>query len=193
MQSEFKQEQNKKNKINTNNETTPQIMKNLTTLFAVLLFMTISANVMAQNTATESATASANIVSAIDIQKNMDLTFGDIAVSGTAGQITILPQEDLDINFSVEEMELTTGTRNAAKFTITGQEDYLFSINLPETITISSGSDDMTIETLMNLNENSNTLTNGSIELYVGGTLHVNGDEDPGLFDGTFDVTVAYE
>ena len=168
-------------------------MKNLTTLFAVLLFMTISANVMAQNTATESATASANIVSAIDIQKNMDLTFGDIAVSGTAGQITILPQEDLDINFSVEEMELTTGTRNAAKFTITGQEDYLFSINLPETITISSGSDDMTIETLMNLNENNNTLTNGSIELYVGGTLHVNGDEDPGLFDGTFDVTVAYE
>ena len=169
-------------------------MKKLTAIFVVLFAVAFSSNVFAQNTDQATSTASAKVVSAISIENNRGLLFGDIAYTlGEAGTITIAAQDELDINYSVEDMELSTATRQSAKFTITGEADYLFSIVLPATVTLNSASDEMTIATSMNLSETGNELTGGSVELYVGGTLSVDAAQATEQYNGSFNVTVSYE
>lgn len=169
-------------------------MKKLTALFVVLFAVAFSSNIFAQNTATATSSSSANVVSAINIENNRGLLFGDIAYTlGEAGTITIAPQDDLDIDYSVDDMELTTATRHSANFTITGEAGYLFSVELPSTVTLNSATDQMTISTSMNLSESANTLTGGSVELYVGGTLTLDAAQATELYNGSFSVTVAYE
>lgn len=179
----------------TTKKTQHLIMKKLTTIFASIILMTLSANVMAQNTATESANASATLITAIDITKYADLEFGKIAKNAaTAGTVTITPTDELGISYSPASMSTTLADRSAAKFTITGEEGQNFAINLPSTITLNGGEgNSMVINTAMNLSAINNILSDGSVDLYVGGTLNIGTNQAITEYYGSFSVTVTYE
>ncbi len=171
-------------------------MKNITTIIAALVLTTLSINSFAQsgNSETAQASASATIIIPINIEQENDLQFGTIAKTTNGGTVTIAPQESLDIDYSPEDMETSLTARSAAKFNISGEEDATFSISIPETITLAGqGSNSMIISTTQNLSSSHNTLTGGSVVLYVGGTLTVGEDQAVGLYGSTFNVTVMYE
>ncbi len=79
-----------------------------------------------------------------------------------------------------------------AKFTIVGEADEIYGISLPN-VTLTGPGDNLTITTTMNLLTSNNTLTDGTDDLYVGGTMAVDADQVPGEYTGNFTVTVTYE
>lgn len=170
-------------------------MKNITTIIAALVLTTLSINSIAQNTANSDATASARIVTAIDITKNVDLNFGILSTTPAGGTVTITAEEEFEVSYSANNMEVPAGSPTVAKFTITGEEDAAFGVNVPASITLTEvdGSNTMTIATAKNLLTTANTLEDGSVELYVGGVLTVGANQAVGNYSGDFNVTVSYE
>lgn len=171
-------------------------MKKLTTLFAVLLFMTISANVMAQNTATVAeATASARIITKITLENSIPLNFGTIAQTVEGGTVTLSPLSD-EATYSNIKSKINSSTETRASFDVTGEAGALFSIILPSsdvTLTRASGTETMTVgdfTTEASLTEN--TLTSGESSFHVGATLNVIANQVPGNYSGSYAVTVNY-
>jgi hypothetical protein len=82
---------------------------------------------------------------------------------------------------------------NAASFDITGAPDATFTIDLPSSITLESDSDKMQVNDFVsNLGDSSVLSNEGTANLKVGATLLVEANQTPGLYEGQFDVTVAY-
>ncbi|MBN2681094.1 MAG: DUF4402 domain-containing protein, partial [Bacteroidales bacterium] len=82
---------------------------------------------------------------------------------------------------------------NAASFDIIGYPDATFTIDIPETIQILSGTDEMTVDNFVSDLGSSSALDgDGMANLKVGATLNVEANQAPGLYTGSFDVTVAY-
>jgi hypothetical protein len=89
-----------------------------------------------------------------------------------------------------------------ATYTVTGEPTYTYAITLPATITVTKAVtlETMTIGTLLAKSTSgveshtaTGTLAAGGTEAFtVGGTLTVIAAQVPGVYAGTFDVTVAY-
>ena len=149
----------------------------------------------AQNTASATASASGTIVTPIAITKNVDLNFGNIA-SGTAGTVKLEASAAATRTASTGiTLPGNTGTVTAAKFTVTGAADYAYTFTVPSTattITRQSGTETMTVD---NFTSNAGTtITGGSVEVYVGATLHVGANQVAGVYTSAtpFTVTVNY-
>jgi len=149
----------------------------------------------AQNTASATASASGTIVTPIAITKNVDLNFGNIA-SGTAGTVTLEASAAASRTASTGiTLPANTGTVTAAKFTVTGAAGYAYTFTVPSTattITRQSGTETMTVD---NFTSNAGTtITGGSVEVYVGATLHVGANQVAGVYTSAtpFTVTVNY-
>jgi hypothetical protein len=172
-------------------------MKKLASIFAIAFLMTLGFNAAAQssgNSETATANASATIIAPISISKVLDLRFGTITKTATAGTVTLTPTENLGVTYSADDMATTLTARGAAKFNIVGEAGAHFAVNVPATITLNgTGSNTMTITTSKNLATANNTLTEGSAVLYVGGVLAVGANQTVGSYSNTFDVTVSYE
>jgi hypothetical protein len=169
-----------------------------------ILLALIAGTVFAQDTNTETATASAGaeIIQPITITKNNDLNFGRIIGTALGGTVTV---DDADLRTSGATGILdpsTTGTANisTAKFTITAAEGYLYGISIPAIVTLSgSGGADM-IVTLNPYYEGSALIpattpkgTSTAETLMVGGDLAVGLVQGQGAYTANFDVTVTYE
>ncbi len=170
-------------------------MKKSIAIFASIITMAISANVMAQNTDDATATASATIILPISIEKDQDLSFGTIASTTEAGWVMV----DADGDITSENDNQLTGlsTHSAASFTISGEPNALYSITLPTSLELVSGGNSMEVDQFtMNLEGDVNgnfTINNGGeVELTVGATLNVNALQEAGDYTGEFDVTVDY-
>jgi hypothetical protein len=82
---------------------------------------------------------------------------------------------------------------NAADFSIQGYPNATFTIDLPNSIQITSGGDNMTVDNFVSsLGSNSTLSAQGEANLSVGATLNVGGNQASGLYTGSFDVVVAY-
>jgi hypothetical protein len=157
----------------------------------VILSFSIS-SLFAQATAT--ANISSTIVTPISISKTVDVNFGNVSVSGTAGTVILTPVGTRSATGGVT-LPATTGTLTAASFTITGQGSYTYSITLPSSaLTISSGSDVMTIDNFTSSSSTTGTLSSGTQTLKVGATLHISGNQAAGTYlsAAPFSVTVNY-
>jgi hypothetical protein len=171
------------------------VLKFFTLSVAIFAFTNIS---FGQSQSTATADAGANIITPISISNTQGLDFGDIVSQTSAFTVTMTAagaRTDESGLTGDESPLLSTDAGNQALFTITGEEDYQFSVTLPTSIPLTAtGADPMTVNGFtMNLNETNNTLTGGSVDLSVGATLNVNASQDAGAYSGTFDVTVAYE
>lgn len=161
----------------------------------LLLALTLLAGpaALAQSSATvASVGASATIYSAITLTNSQALNFG-IIVPDTASQGTVtLDATATATRTPTGAISAGGSTYSAAKFTVTGHSGAQFNLTLPTSVTLSSGSNSMTLDTFTSSLSNPATLTGGSLDFYVGAKLAVGQAQADGAYSGSFSVTVAY-
>ena len=171
------------------------ILKFFTLSAAIFAFSTIS---FGQDTDNATASAGANIISPLTITKVSDLHFGDL-VPSTEESVTVIMEQDGTIS-SAAQYYLSTGTRTAASFKITGAADHTYKINCPATVTLAGQGDaagsTMTLTFDPNLSITGTSITmpsSGTETLNLGGSLVLAANQASGTYTVNFDVTVAYE
>jgi hypothetical protein len=171
-------------------------MKKLAILFAGLFIMAISVqNVNAQDEATTAGDASATIIETISIVKDIELRFGVFQAIAAQTDLVISPDGVLTSN-GISHF----GNHQAGTFDVSGAPDATYAITLPDdgavTLAPVSGSAPaMAVKDFTSNPTPTGTLNNaGEQTINVGGTLVVgsNATQLPGLYEGTYNVTVAY-
>lgn len=157
---------------------------------SVLFTLLVSAAAFAQGSATASANAFAKVITPIAITKTADLNFGTI-ISGPAGTVTVTPA-GVETASGASVLNPNPNV-SAAQFNVTGEPSTAYSISLPTSITISNGSQTMTVDNFSSNPTPSGLLSGlGSQALQVGGRLNVLTNQATGSYSGVFSVTVAY-
>ena len=163
--------------------------------FVFVIVIGFVLNISALGQTRSSATASVTIVQPINLDKVRDLSFGNIVSGEIAGSVVIEPTAASN-RISSGDVTLPTGsgTVQSAKFTVSGADGNTFSIILPSAITLSNGTNSMTVDNFTSTPSGSGTLTSGSISIYVGAKLNVNAYQEAGEYISTqdFDVIVNY-
>jgi hypothetical protein len=164
-------------------------MKKTTKFFAIaIVALSFSAATFGQVSATASATAT--IITPIAISKTVDMNFGNVAVNASAGTVILAPAGTRTRTGGCT-LPAVTGTVTAASFGVTGLATATFAITLPGSITITDGTNNMTVDTFT-----SNPSVTGTVPatLTVGATLNVSGGQVPGVYTtaSPFTVTVNY-
>ncbi|MGY5850367.1 DUF4402 domain-containing protein [Salegentibacter sp. F14] len=154
-----------------------------------ILLALISGTVFAQEDATATANAAAEIVSPIQISAEQNLNFGKVA-NNTAGTVVVAPNGD----FSTSTLsQIGTTSPSAASFDVTAAQGFSYTIALPGTVNLSNGTDNITVDTFDH-NAAGNLVGTGGIQAVgVGATLNVAASQPTGEYTGSFDVTVTYE
>ena len=169
-------------------------MRKTVFLLASLFVMACGIQSVKAQTASASASASANatIITPIAIAHVEHLNFGNI-VAGT-GIGTVIVDTEGDRTKTGDVILPTTGTFNAAEFTVTGLANATYAITLPESINISTtGGETMTVDNFTSNPSGTGTLAaNGEQTLSVGARLIVGAGQVAGDYTGEFSVTVAY-
>lgn len=164
-------------------------MKNLF-LFVVTIWLAGTSAVKAQ--ATANFTASATIIQPIGITTTSNLNFASL--DAKTGGAVILTPDNIRNSLGGVELDEAMGL-SAATFEITGEQDFAFSISLPENdFELTNGSEKMIIKDFTSSLADNGHLSNGKKILRVGATLNVNPDQAPGNYNslGDMAVTVNY-
>jgi hypothetical protein len=162
-------------------------------ILAALVFGLLSAGTAfaQQNTASASANAQARVVASIQLTKNQDLNFGDVVAGGSLGTVVMSTAGVRSVTGGT-----TLGNPNgaqAAAFTVNGQAAATYAITLPGApVTISSGGNNMTVDTWAGSKGTGTLSAGGSDNFSVGATLHVAANQATGSYTGTFNVSVNY-
>lgn len=151
-----------------------------------ILAMAFSAKSMAQSSAT--ATATATLVTPIAISKTVDMDFGTIAASATDGTVVLGTN---DVISKTGGVSTPGGTPAAAQFTVTGEGTSTFSITLPTSITLTSGSNNLTVDNFVSSPSATGTLASGTATVKVGATLNVVANAPAGTYTNSSDLTVT--
>lgn len=138
-----------------------------------------------------SASTSATIITPIAISKSIDMNFGNVAVSPTVPGTVVLPTSGARTQTGGVTLPVTTGTVAAAKFTVTGLAASTYSMTLPGTITLTSGSNTMTVGTFTSTPTPTGVLTGGTQDILVGGTLNVAAAQAAGSYSNASDLVVT--
>lgn len=182
-------------------------MKKLILTFVGMLIA--SATISAQTT--ENTAAAVNIVTPLAITEVRSLHFGTLSVAAASGGDCVVSTSNdgsttvpgsigsRSKTGGINLSSSTPGYHNAA-YTLSGAASTTYAITLPSTITVSCPSKpDMTISSVVALPVSSGaesvtgTLDAGGNDSFtLGGTLTVAAAQPAGLYEGTFDVTVAY-
>jgi len=176
-------------------------MKTITRLFVLTtLVMMFAASANAQ--VTGYASTEATIIAPIMIEKEVDLNFGNLAVSATGGVVTLEPTLAANrTQVGGVTFPVVAGTVTAAEFTITGLPEQTYSIILPTTQTITNttgtGGETMIVDNFTSTPSPTGELNSSGTEtLYVGADVTVAGNQAAGVYQsGTgndFAVTVNY-
>ncbi len=171
-------------------------MKNYYKL-ALIALLVIGASISqanAQETAEATATANATIIAPIQIAQAADMHFGNIVATSSGGTV-VLGTDDSRTESGVQ-LPATTGTVNAASFTVTGEGSYTFDITLPaDGYEIKTGGgtapETMTIGTWVHNAGASPALSAGSATVKVGATLTSVADQTAGTYIGATPFTVS--
>lgn len=160
---------------------------------ALAVYFGFTSTIIAQTaSALASADASAIIITPISISKTADLKFGNIAAGPVEG-IVVMSVDDVRSGEGGITLIAAGNESNAASFDITGIPDATFTIDLTQSIFVYTDGDKMEVNEFVSNHGDSSMLNNeGIANLKVGATLIVNPSQTPGLYEGQFDVTVAY-
>jgi hypothetical protein len=175
-------------------------MKISNKIAAVALMLGFAVQANAQETDEATATASATIIAPIQIVKDVDMNFGDIIATSTGGTVTLAAA--VEGGRTEDGVQLSTvGTAGtAAQFTVTGTGEYTYDITLPtgthEIVNAANiaPEDKMAITGWAHSAGVSPVLNAGSDVFYVGATLNVVANQNPGAYTSAsaFAVTVNY-
>jgi spore coat protein U-like protein len=169
----------------------------LALIASIALLGAASAPSFAANSTT--ATASATVLTPINVSKSTDLNFGKF-VASAAGTVTVSTSGARTFS----GVTLMTGvTPTAASFSITGEPSATYTIDTTTgtSTTLTSGANTMPLALYSDLtggNATSGTVSSGTLSaggaqtLYVGGQLTVGAGQAPGAYTGTVAVAVNY-
>ena len=138
-----------------------------------------------------SASTSATIITPIAITKSVDMNFGSVAVSPTVPGTVVLPTSGSRTQTGGVTLPVTTGTVAAAKFTVTGLAASTYSITLPGTITLTSGSNTMTVSNFTSTPTPTGVLTGGTQDILVGATLNVAAAQAAGSYTNAAGLVIT--
>lgn len=160
-----------------------------------ILFALIAGTSFAQGgdaSAKASAQVNALIVQPISVQVESNMNFGSIATDGEIG--TVILNANSDVTAAAESTaSLVESNRRAALFLVKAANDYGYSISLPETVTLTSGNENMILDNFNSSLGETSIGTGVNQLLYVGGTLNVGASQPAGTYNGEVTVSVAYE
>lgn len=159
------------------------------------------------------ATATAEVLSALTLTNNTGLDFGGMVLTGVAGTVTLPASgaQTFDCDGGSGNI-VCSGTTGLATFSITGGTvDKFVKINLPAGDTVlqhnTIATADAQHQIVLNGLDSDATFVadvagdyyevqldavNGEADFAVGGTINLDGDEVPGVYEGTFNVSVEY-
>ena len=163
-------------------------------LFVALAFVVFTNMVVAQSSATSSATAT--IIAPIGITKTtgVDMSFGNIAVSGTAGTVVLSTSDVRTVIGGVTLPTSFPGTITAASFDVTGAGGYTYSITIPTDISLKHATSNsvMTISTITkSITTGTLDSSSGMQQIKIGGTLNVSANQPAGVYSNATDLTVT--
>lgn len=151
------------------------------TLLKVFIAFCFFNSMNAQNKA--SASASATIVTPIQIIKNSDIDFGSFTTNGAIGTL-VLGADSKGVRVGSSNISLpndSAKTASAAGFTITGQGDFAYNLILPTSDhLIYNGAESMIINGFTS--SASKVLADGKEVIYLGATLHVGAGQSVGAY-----------
>ena len=170
-------------------------LKIFTLTVAIFAFSNIS---FGQNTASATSKAGARIIEPLTISVGTNLEFGDILVG--SNEVTISTANERSATNESLLLTLTSGGRTpqASTFNVQGEASLSYLITFAVVDNLTNGSDTMTLseftENAGGLNDGKGTIgTGGTDSFQVGATLTVANDQEAGVYEGSYTVTVAYE
>jgi hypothetical protein len=140
--------------------------------------------------ATDTAVATATILTPISITKNVDLAFGDVYPDAVAtGTVTV---DSTGARTAAGGAALGATAGSAAQFTVNGEPNATYVLTLPAApVTLTSGANTMTVDTFTS--DTTSTLDATGAEIVnVGATLNVGAGQAAGTYSGNVDVTATY-
>ena len=145
-------------------------MKDITKYFALLLIV-FPAIAYTQSTAT--ANTSVTIVTPIGITKSVDMVFGNIATTTASGTVVLGTDGTRTPNGGVT-LPNAAGTVTPASFSVTGSGSYTYTISLPSSpIVLSGTTGGVTVSAFVSNPASTGALTAGTQTVHVGATLNI--------------------
>lgn len=162
-------------------------------LFVSVMLIAFTVGAFSQSAST-TASASAVIIAPLTITKNVDLHFGTIMRSATAGTVTVSPTDGTRSSIGGVTLSALAPLHARAQFTVEGESGKTYAITLPTTdvIITNATSDQMEVNVFTSDPTPNGTITAGTSTLYVGATLNVDANQPSGEYTGSFTVTVNY-
>jgi len=172
--------------------------KSFIIIAAIIMIAGLSSRVMAQAvTDTKSNDANATVLSAISLAVDQALEFGAF-VPDAADPGTVTMGVTDNRGFTVVTLVTGTVTPKSAQYTTSGTKLAAYTITIPTvsfniTNTSSGTSETMAITGMSCTGGLTHQIGSGGTDVFkVGGNLAVAADQEPGLYTGAFNVTVAY-
>ena len=165
-------------------------MKKLSILVSLVAILSI-ASFTAKAQVTATADASANIIGPISITKDVNMSFGNVAVSPSNAGTVLLSTASTRTAGGGVTLPVITGTVAAAKFTVSGQSGTTYAITLPASVVLVNGANSMTVDAFTSTPTLAGTLVSGTEEIFVGATLNVAAGQISGLYTNTSDLVVS--
>ena len=162
---------------------------------ATLALVGIAAPAMAQSSASADGTGSITVIRPIQVANTANLAFGTVIRPATgSGSVTISPAGVPSVTGVT--LAPTSGARNAAAFTVTGEGGQAVSVTVPATFSMTGPASSTLLVTTANT-VSSPTLSNalgasGTLQVLVGGTVPIEASTTTGAYSGTFTVSAAY-
>lgn len=165
-------------------------MKKILASVATLTFFAAATPAFAQAgpTATDDATASAEIVDPIAISNVDGMSFGRIAAGG-GGTVTL--NADGSLTSSAPNMVINGEKGNVPTFNVSGEAGLAYTRTVPGSVELKSGLNSMTA-TLSGGGADALDATAGTDSFDVLGVLTVGAAQAAGNYTGSFSVSVQY-
>ena len=140
--------------------------------------------------ASDTVTVNATMVDPIGITGGQALSFGFAKPSGASGTVVVATAGTRTQTGGVTLVG--GGTMQEGMFTVNGEAGAEFTIAFGAT-TITSGGNNMTVNTFAHDAGATPVITGGSLLVRFGGTLNAAASQPAGAYTGTTTVTVAYQ
>lgn len=169
-------------------------MKKTITAALALLMLSGAAGVYAATAGPATGNAQVVIIAPLMLTHNSGakLDFGNV-INTTAGTVTVAAK---DGSVTTSGVTGQNGTTTADQFTVTGANGIPFTVSAPSTITVTSGANNMTINSVTSFcgtgATSSCVASSAGTAVGVGGTLAVSAAQAVGTYTGTYTLSITY-
>lgn len=140
-------------------------------------------------------TSRARVITPIALENTdgQGLDFGVIALGTSESKVVVSAEATAKVTVSLGDAIVITSTpQKAAKFTVSGETGQAYTISLPPaSATLNSGIHSLTVNNFSCSKGTGDKIGPNNV-FYVGGELTIPAGATPAVYQGTFNVTVAY-